>query len=796
MKLFNKSDTLNEVKKRISERTGFPIETMIGFGTYGGQHYGKDGRLWTTVKTYNCDDNLTIKQTVYDSSTITKRYVYIYIDISKKEIFVKMNENQKTNDKIVNSLSKKINSLEINNENIQNKYYQLNNDFNNNKRQFEILKTENNELKKKQEENEKKYVELNNDFNNNKREFEVLKTENNKLKKKQEENEKKKEEINKKNIEAEKTIKEDIQEIDQKKIKELEEKIKKFVIKTFIHELDKQVDLKKWITEYMKKFTKEFMSYCENFNNSFKENSQKIIKEYNTNNNISIEHINYIIIGPAGVGKSTFINSSLLLEEDEKAEEGDGESITQNSKLYESKKLKMVRMWDTQGLDDKVSKNKILNEVQRLVEIGNKKGPDHYINIILYCTTGKRFQKEDGRLIQRIMKLYNSDNLPVIITQLQIYDDDDAEKMKTLIPKILSKYLNKQIVDKIEIKNVISKDKKMNENVIKAKGIPDLFKTSFDLMGRAITSATFTNFSEDIENLCKNYVEKRIDFLKQKLQYEMEIYQDAIQTPISDDNFNEIIKEKNQTSVKTLNRSLSSDNIYNNLKDKNYFTDNFYTIIFSKFESIYNNLNDVSLNYNNEDKPTIILFIESKLTNIQNNLIQFSNKVFEKFFKNELNEYFSDLQKKQNQRNRQFGTYRQIIDENEKEKELRDKLYPYFNNELLKHFLCLILKLFQDNLENILIQNYKKELKENKKMTEIINKKAEESLKNVTQKLKEKLLIELNKFFPSSDNITNNVNHNTNENANLNINSLQNAHPPEPTNENVIRYDDFNFSEY
>ena len=64
------------------------------------------------------------------------------------------------------------------------------------------------------------------------------------------------------------------------------------------------------------------------------------------------------------------------------------------------------------------------------------------------------------------------------------------------------------------------------------------------------------------------------------------------------------------------------------------------------------------------------------------------------------------------------------IDENEKEKELRDKLYPYFNNELLKNFLCFILKLFKDNLENILIKKYKKELKENKVMIEIINKKV------------------------------------------------------------------------
>ena len=60
------------------------------------------------------------------------------------------------------------------------------------------------------------------------------------------------------------------------------------------------------------------------------------------------------------------------------------------------------------------------------------------------------------------------------------------------------------------------------------------------------------------------------------------------------------------------------------------------------------------------------------------------------------------------------------------------------------------LKWFKENLENILIEKYKKELKENKIMTEIINKKVEDSLKIVTQKLKDKLLIELDKYFPIS----------------------------------------------
>ena len=39
----------------------------------------------------------------------------------------------------------------------------------------------------------------------------------------------------------------------------------------------------------------------------------------------------------------------------QRAKEGIGLSVTRESKLYTSDKLKMIRMWDTQGLDFIVS---------------------------------------------------------------------------------------------------------------------------------------------------------------------------------------------------------------------------------------------------------------------------------------------------------------------------------------------------------------------------------------------------------------------------------------------------------
>ena len=326
--------------------------------------------------------------------------------------------------------------------------------------------------------------------------------------------------------------------------------INNFIINEFVKQFEKdtikQNSFTKTLTDYLKKFSLEFMTYNQNFIQSFKVNSQNIIKNYKVyENKTSINHINFIVIGKAGTGKSSFINESLLLTRNKRAKEGEGVSVTEKSNLYCSDKLKMIRMWDTQGIDYKITQEKILNEVKRIVDEGLEKGPDHYINIILYCTCGNRFQEEDGQLIHKIMKLYPMDNLPVIITQLQSYFKEDSKRMEIIIRKILSNYLENKIVEKIEIKSLIARDKQVDGMIFKAYGIPELLKCSFDIMGRSITSATFKKFSEDIENMCKKYVDVKIDFIQKIFKDENEILEIAKDKYIDDSDKYFINEEKN-----------------------------------------------------------------------------------------------------------------------------------------------------------------------------------------------------------------------------------------------------------
>ena len=72
----------------------------------------------------------------------------------------------------------------------------------------------------------------------------------------------------------------------------------------------------------MKNFTQEFMNFCHEFLNSFKSNTDKIVLEFDIKEIEPIEHINIIVIGKIGIGKSTLINECLLLPENKRAVEG------------------------------------------------------------------------------------------------------------------------------------------------------------------------------------------------------------------------------------------------------------------------------------------------------------------------------------------------------------------------------------------------------------------------------------------------------------------------------------------
>jgi len=129
------------------------------------------------------------------------------------------------------------------------------------------------------------------------------------------------------------------------------------------------------------------------------------------------------------------------------------------------------------------------------------------------------------------------------------------------------------------------------------------------MTGRAITSATFKKFSDDIENLCIEFVDSKITFIEKKLIYEMEILDVAKKMSI---NSSENIFDK----VEKQPINLSKENIYNNIKENNFFINNFQKILISKFIDIFNNLNNKNISENNKDE-WVLIFFQNRIQRMQ-----------------------------------------------------------------------------------------------------------------------------------------------------------------------------------
>ena len=756
------SYSLDGLKQKVSQMVGIPI-SHINFRDSSGSYYYE-----------------------YDFSLKKDLYVYTNPVIERLTTDIRDTRSDYSN------LSRKYDSLDRENTNLRSELSSVRTNYSNLQSNYDTLSYKNRE-------NENKISTLSTQNEENQRQINNL---NQQIQKDKEEKEKKE----KNHLKFKESFENSQKTIEEKNVEESKKFISKCISNKFVKEFEiekpKESDFKKSLNSFMEIFVNEFMQYCSKFLQSFKVNSQQIIEQYNIKENNSIEHINFIVLGKAGVGKSSFINESLLLTDNKKAREGRGKSVTDRSILYSSEKLKMIRMWDTQGLDYKITQEYILNEVKRLVEDGLKQGPDHYINIILYCTTGDRFQDEDGQLIYEIMKLYPSDNLPVIITQLKAYFKNKSKEMEKIIREILENYLAHEIVKKIEIRSIVSRDF-IDENIYcKAEGIPELLRLSFDVMGRAISSATCKKLSQDIEQLCKSFVDEKIDFIQNIFKYEMEILEvsKSLFSEESEDDedyfsTNKKVKEK---------KELSELNMYRKIQKEDYFIANFTKIMKTKSLLIYNYLNNENIQIddmdilkelqlekkeekseeeksvetkeeekseetkeedkkeetkegiekttneneieNQEEKPLVLFFIEDRLKNMEKKINEASEKAFEKIFKLRYQNYLSELQREQSIKNKEFDDYSQIIDVIEVEKNFREKLYTFFKNEFFKTFFCIILKLFMTNLKKILVSNYKKELQENEIIQKIINQKAEDSLKSITQQLKENLINELDNY--------------------------------------------------
>ncbi len=160
---------------------------------------------------------------------------------------------------------------------------------------------------------------------------------------------------------------------------------------------------------------------------------------------------NIILIGNAGVGKSTLINAFLG---DNRAETKFGiEGTTKKLSIYESDKIPF-RMVDTVGFEPSTinipfKKNKAIIAVEKWVKKQNEAGRrDSQINLIWFCidgTSGRLF-KETLNNFEKATRAWKS--VPVIIVITKSYSEPDKEKNLEMINEALDK--NKKLKERVK----------------------------------------------------------------------------------------------------------------------------------------------------------------------------------------------------------------------------------------------------------------------------------------------------------------------------------------------------------
>ena len=250
-----------------------------------------------------------------------------------------------------------------------------------------------------------------------------------------------------------------------------------------------------------------------------KKSSQLIMEKYFKNS----KHFNVLLLGKTGVGKSTLINGTLDLSENEKAKTGVGEPVTKEFDEYTSDKRKGLRLVDSRGIELEGQNIKVVfDSSKKLIEDRAREGdPDKLIHCIWYCfkSSGLRFENCEKEILTLLMNQYDDNNLPIIIVITQNYIAEDTEVMIDYLKK---DFQNREII----IMPVVAEKKNIgsmkNEIIVKKDGIEELIIESFEKSQKAVLPAVMKSIKEKIIQIFTRNIEIKKNKLKNNIKENIE----------------------------------------------------------------------------------------------------------------------------------------------------------------------------------------------------------------------------------------------------------------------------------
>ena len=197
----------------------------------------------------------------------------------------------------------------------------------------------------------------------------------------------------------------------------------------------------------------------------------------------NVKHLNIILVGASGVGKSTLINAILKTN----AETNFGKPVTTKLDYYESDEITFLRLVDSRGIEkNQVSGvdgifNSIQEFIRKRIEDNN---PDKFIHCIWYCWNNTRLEDGEIALFQKLSKQYSGNEIPIILVYTQAILEDHIKKAKEYISKELN--LNNDFIEVLAQESKIS-----NNSILPPKNLDKLIEISIQRARGTIHSSCY-----------------------------------------------------------------------------------------------------------------------------------------------------------------------------------------------------------------------------------------------------------------------------------------------------------------
>lgn len=456
---------------------------------------------------------------------------------------------------------------------------------------------------------------------------------------------------------------------------------------------------------------KETNSIYNNYNNELNEYIDKIIKIENNNNlfglrinkllnklsqkmsKYEVKHLNILLVGPSGVGKSFLINSILKLENNNKAETRITKPTTKEFNVYQSNKIPNIRFIDSRGIEKgKFNAETFIKEIKNYVENQELKGdPDKFIHCIWYCITGTRFEDIEEESLSQLSSIYDDSKLPIIVVYTQAIIPDYYNAINQEINKIKKN---------IEFIPVVAQDINLSDGTsIKSKNLDLLLYKSLEKSKNAVYSSVFSS----LRKIVKNETELQLINNKNEVNNKLNEYMSSIE---------------NQNSL--LELKAEEENIYNNI---------FNMLLFEGQEKM--NIN----NQSNKVIRELINYLKEKNDDIVIICLNYYINQKSKILTNELIDIQAQVNREKNGALKKFSNRIQINEEIRPI--IRNSIYEKVRNIEFTHYM----KILPIKIVNLLWERIKNEL-----LSIIDDISTKNDLIKIIQKQFQSILLNVQKF--------------------------------------------------